>query len=439
LSFFRNTFALLATSAVAVPVTLVTTVLLTRLLEVEEFGVYSVTLNFAATLGAIGQLGWPAAVIYRLRRARSDPGLVFTTALVATLGISLAIWIAGSLLETEIRTRFLPGATPLMFWIGMAIVPAQLSGAVAIALARGSNRFDLHNAYRLIRSFGLLAVAGIVLGVFGRDLAELLWAVLGVQLLATAATWIAVARVTGARARPSFSEMRAAQSFGVRSWAQEASGQLHQRLDLFMIAWLLADPAQLAFYGIAVRVIERLKIIPGALATSLMPQAAGLPEAQAARLSAAVCRHTVFWVVGAGVLIGVVAPWVVPLLFGEAFSAAVVPIWFLLGSMGMLSIYRVLTRYFVAVGRQRVNITTQLFALALNVGLNVVLIPRMGITGAALASLLSHSAEAILILFAFRRDSGGRLRDTLVLRAEDLEQYRRRLALVLARVRALRS
>jgi O-antigen/teichoic acid export membrane protein len=435
---FRNAIALLATSAVAVPVTLLTTVLLTRLLELEEFGVYSVTLNFAATLGVIGTLGWPAAAIYRLRRAGSEPGTVFTSALVATVGISIAILAAAGLFESEIRARFLPGATPLMFWIGMGTVPAQLSGGVAIAIARASNRFDLHNAYRLLRTFGMLAVAAILLGALGRDLTEILWGVLAVQVVATAIVWIAVARVTGVRAA-SLGEMRAAQSFGARSWVNEAAVTLHQRVDLFLIAWLLADPAQLALYGIAVRVIERLKLIPGALATSLMPQAAGLPEEQAGRLSAAVCRHTAFWVVSAALGIGVLAPWLVPLLFGEAFADAVVPVWFLLGSMSMFAVYQVLTRYFIAVGRQRVNIITQLGALALNLALNVTLIPRLGIDGAALASLLSHTTAAVGILVAFRRDSGQRLADVLIPRADDLDEYRRRIAPLLARVRPPRS
>ncbi|MGH2901548.1 MAG: polysaccharide biosynthesis C-terminal domain-containing protein, partial [Solirubrobacteraceae bacterium] len=66
-------------------------------------------------------------------------------------------------------------------------------------------------------------------------------------------------------------------------------------------------------------------------------------------------------------------------------------------------------------------------ALLANVGLNLWLIPRYGIVGAALASLVSYGAEALGVAALFLFDSGRSARHAFALRASDLEPYRAQL------------
>jgi O-antigen/teichoic acid export membrane protein len=201
-----------------------------------------------------------------------------------------------------------------------------------------------------------------------------------------------------------------------------------------MIASLLADPLLTGFYAIAVRVIDRLKLVPDALGASLFPKVAGLAEDEAGRLTAYVSRHSVLWVVATVAALGLLAPVFVPLLFGEEYVASIPPLLVLLFAMALLTVYRLLSRYFVAVGRQTPNVVTQILSTALNFGLNLLWIPRYGILGAAYASLVSYALETVLITIAFRLDSGQPLRDTLVIRRGDFAEYSRRLRPLLTRL-----
>ena len=58
-----------------------------------------------------------------------------------------------------------------------------------------------------------------------------------------------------------------------------------------------------------------------------------------------------------------------------------------------------------------------------NVGLNLVWIPRYGIMGAAFASLVSYVVETILIVTAFRWMTGASVKEMLVLRRGDWNLY----------------
>jgi O-antigen/teichoic acid export membrane protein len=101
----------------------------------------------------------------------------------------------------------------------------------------------------------------------------------------------------------------------------------------------------------------------------------------------------------------------------------------------MISLYQILTRNFTSRNRQQVNILAAGMALTVNVCLNLILIPRFGIAGAAVSTATSYSLAALTLLVIFVRESGGSLRATVVIRAEEIASYPRMLAAVGTRLR----
>jgi O-antigen/teichoic acid export membrane protein len=103
--------------------------------------------------------------------------------------------------------------------------------------------------------------------------------------------------------------------------------------------------------------------------------------------------------------------------------------------MALLTIYTVFAQYFTAIDRQGANIATQTISVVVNVLLNLWLIPRYGILGAAAASACSYALEATLIMGVFVAKSGRSLGEIFVFRADDLDPYRRRLNVLWHRLR----
>jgi O-antigen/teichoic acid export membrane protein len=101
----------------------------------------------------------------------------------------------------------------------------------------------------------------------------------------------------------------------------------------------------------------------------------------------------------------------------------------------MISLYQIPSRNFTSRNRQQVNIIAAGVALAVNASSNLLLIPRVGIVGAALSTAISYSLAAGILLTVFVRESGSSVRETVLVGADDLARYPQLLMATGARFR----
>jgi O-antigen/teichoic acid export membrane protein len=121
------------------------------------------------------------------------------------------------------------------------------------------------------------------------------------------------------------------------------------------------------------------------------------------------------------------------LLYGPAYLPAVGPLLIVLPGILMLSLFNLLVRNFMSRNKQRITIVAGIVGLVANTVLTIVLVPRLGINGAALASTASYTLTTSILLVAFRRDSGISLWEFVRVRQSDLEFYTKLLARYVAR------
>ena len=114
---------------------------------------------------------------------------------------------------------------------------------------------------------------------------------------------------------------------------------------------------------------------------------------------------------------------VVDLLYSARFgdSAAVVRI--LAPGIVLFSAARVLGNDIAARGRPLVNSVVAAISVVCNIALNLVLIPRYGINGAAWASTASYSVLFVLTAAVYRRITRVPLRELVVPSREDGARY----------------
>jgi O-antigen/teichoic acid export membrane protein len=100
-----------------------------------------------------------------------------------------------------------------------------------------------------------------------------------------------------------------------------------------------------------------------------------------------------------------VAPWIVPLLFGPEFTPAVQALWYLLPGVLVFSIAKIIGNDFAGRGYVVTNGIVSASALALNIILNLVLVPRLGLVGASISSSISYTAATVLLVGLFAREA----------------------------------
>jgi O-antigen/teichoic acid export membrane protein len=113
----------------------------------------------------------------------------------------------------------------------------------------------------------------------------------------------------------------------------------------------------------------------------------------------------------------------IPFFYGPAYRPAVAPFFVLMPGILAMAVYKVLTRNYTSRNRQQVSVLVAGMALVLNVILNLYMIPRFGVLGAAFASLLSYTVSAIVLLLVFKNETGIPLPHILFIRRTDLIRY----------------
>jgi O-antigen/teichoic acid export membrane protein len=426
MSFLRNLASVLTTQVAIAPLGLAASIVLARLLSVHDRGVYAVATEFAAVAVVVGQAGWPPTSIYRIRRDGAAPAEVATAAVFVWLAVSLLVVGFCFALRDALFGAMFVEENPIVLYLALAIIPFQLLGVFFTGLARALNLFLLHNAYQfLFSALSLLVIGGALF--FGDQRAVVALAtLLCVHVIVGVGLFVLVVRRSGLRFGLPTDEFRSSASFGMKSYAQNVLLNVHQRADIFLLAYFLADPGLVAIYAVAVGLANRARIVPNAIATAMFPAVAGLSGQQLGGFVARILRHSLTWMLVTVILLAAVAPLLIPLLFGEQYGPSVLPFLLLLPGTAFLTGYMVVARYFSARNLHEANLAVLGVSIAVNIGLNIFLIPRYGVVGAGLSSLVSYALQGAGGMLIFVWGSGENWRACVVLDRSDWQAYRQR-------------
>jgi len=90
----------------------------------------------------------------------------------------------------------------------------------------------------------------------------------------------------------------------------------------------------------------------------------------------------------------------------------------------LLSLMFILASYINGIGKPRVNLYISMVAMVVTVILDITLIPRYSIEGAAVASSMAYSLATFLSMAYFLRQTGLPARSLFLLNRDDINQLR---------------
>jgi O-antigen/teichoic acid export membrane protein len=159
--------------------------------------------------------------------------------------------------------------------------------------------------------------------------------------------------------------------------------------------------------------------VPNALGVVMFSRAVD-PTADAGRTAAVLTRTTLALTILLALPAAAFGPRLVRFVYGSQFADAGVALRLIIPGVVAYSVVAVLSRYLSGRGRPGTGTLILLLGLATNVVANLILVPRLGILGAALASSLSYGLTALVMLAVFVRVSGRGVAETLIVRRSDV-------------------
>ncbi len=424
--FVRRSSATFATQVVCLLFGVVTSVLVARILGPEGKGLFALCVLSSLIITHFFSLGVAPATTYYLADRRFPLKEVLGNNLLLAGGLGGGGVLVGLIVVLGFRSRLFPDIPAGYLCLSLALVPVLLAFFYLQAIFLGLQRFREYNASAVLRAASFLCLAAVVLLVFRAGI----WGALVAAVLAWLAADIALCCwakkvASGVDFRFNGVYLRSAIGYGIRAHLGSVLSFLNYRLDAFLVNWLLG-PAAVGFYSISVLLAEKIWLVSNAAGAVLFPRVAAEKDPTARkRITPKVIRSVLVVSVLSALVLFLAGRWLIVLLFSERFLPAAGPLRILLLGVIAFSLSRIMSNDIAARGRPILNTYVAAGTLVLNILLNLFLIPRYGIEGAAGASTVSYLVTLVARLFIYCRLSGNTWRCVLLPQRGDWTLYRR--------------
>lgn len=384
-------------------------VILARLLGPEGRGIYALAGLLPSLVVTFINLGIGPATVYYTAQGQYQQKEILGNTIFLGLITGIIGTIVGLTVTIFLRENVFPNIAAEYLLIAIGIIPVNLFFFYLRSLLLGAQRVKEYNVLDICQSFCFFALAALALWVMGLGvIGALLAAIISWFLAATIALLWAWRVADGISLRLNASYIKDVSMYGVQAHLANILGFLNYRLDMFLVN-LFLNPTAVGFYSISVGLAEKLWLISQAASVVLFPRVAAETDALRRKEFTPLVARTVLWgTLLASLPLLFLVRFVIVSLYSEEFLPAVRPLQILLPGIVVLSVWRLLANDLAGRGKPMLNTYITGVAVAVNIALNLLLIPYYGIEGAAWSSTVSYSTAFIIALAVYCRLSGNR-------------------------------
>ncbi|MCX5653836.1 MAG: polysaccharide biosynthesis C-terminal domain-containing protein [Planctomycetota bacterium] len=374
-----------------------------------ERGSYAVCLLFSTLLSIVFMVGCDYAAIYYVASKKfSVSEAVIQTFIYGGIGSILAIGAGLAIMQFPLA--FLQKAPYSAFYFSLALVPISLFSFTFLEILTALREFGWYG--RIAVAVGVLQVAlmALLVWAFRFGVVGALAATMSNQALVIVVALLFLRRKHGLTwSRPSLAKMKMMFSYGIRYYIGKIGNNLNFQIGTIILA-MFATKEDVGLFDVATLLAARIMMLPDVLMTVLIPRVAsdrmGRPEliVQGARVVFVVSA------VALGALVLLAEP-VISVLFSPAFLPMALVVRLL--ALGVLarSASKVFVPYLLGTDHPGASSASVIIGMVVNLGVLVVLMPSMGLAGAAVAMTAGYLVGSFILSMSFCRYSGLRYRE----------------------------
>lgn len=391
--------------------------ILARTLGPHDKGVLDLFLLVPFVVSGVTDLGLLSANTYFAGKGTIEIRSLHGNSLLWSAGIGILALGAGVIIVVFSGSPF-PSLTSGFFLLAISGVGPSLYFSLWSGLMYGSD--EARSVYRISGLFSIVSLFAYALAILlGLSLIWFLF--LGILLLLVRA----LISLFSMRARIPFSfrldhpALKQSVMYGLGPYVGLAFNTLHFRLNQFVVESMLG-PAALGNYALAVRVGELLWLFDYVVVTASLYRITAGPKEEAILAAQRAFRFVTLLVGSLAGLMALSAPLLIPFFFGELFQSATAALWVLLPGIVFWSMGRALSPLIsFQYGKPWYNTFSAAGALVLNICFTLVLVPRFGIEGAALATSISYLVNFSIIAWMFFRFTDAGIAETFLPKKAD--------------------
>ena len=324
-------------------------------------------------------------------------------------GMGLAVILAAAAVAAGSQLRHLMPflGADWSHYVIVAIILAVVMQRATQAIILGQNRMALYAVLPLVTAVVYLTGTVLALHVWQASLPGILIAWLSGVAVTFAVTFVySLTGRSDSRGRTGKGLSWDGSLFG-RAAAVGGRGAVSAvlifllfRSDIYLVKYFMGAEA-LGVYMIAVVIAEMMQRLPNIAGTVLLPRVIAGPD-DSDVLSAAVARNILLFSTAAAAVLLLFGRQIVS-IFGPEFAGAFAPLVWMLPGLIASGLGSVLNTRLAGKGYPAITIWAPSIALAVNVVLNILLIPTHGLVGAAVATSAAYIIWAALVTVRYCR------------------------------------
>lgn len=377
-------------------------ILIARLLGPAAKGEIALALLLPALLTLVATLGAGQAASYLVGSRRYPVD--------RTIGTLAGIWLLTStiLLPSVAASSALgwlsflaPGVDRGLLVLASLLLPLLVGRQYLAYVVLGQQRFIEHNLVHVLAgSAQLIAVILLVWSLSFGKLGAVVSAILAEGMGMLFLLWTLRASWDH-RPRLDREISREALSYGLRGQIGNILQFFNYRLDIIILGHF-RDLREVGLYALAVSIGEFLWYVPNAGAMVIFPKTAH-SERDADRVTPLGFRITGAMTLLGALVLALVARPAITFIYGPLFRDSASPLLLLLPGIVCLGASKILSADLSGRDRPGLNSLGALLSLVVTVCLDLVLIPRYGMNGAALASSFAYGVTLVYSAWAYRK------------------------------------
>ncbi len=362
-------------------------------------GIQGAMMMWPGLLAGLLTLGIPVGIKYQARKHQGEQASLFSAALVIGLALGIIAMLIGIVgiphWIAKYDERSIRFAQYLMIFAPLTVLMFILSAILEVNFD-----FTSSNGLRYAPSF-LVLVGLLVLVALHRftPYASALVYIFGF-VPPTVLLAIKIRKSFTFTLRDFCRSARRLLSYGLRIYVSDVLSIFGAQIDQLLVVGLLSAE-NLGTYAVALTASRTLNVFQNSVTLVLLPKAAGLAHREVVTMVGRAARVTTALTLLSGVALIATLPLILPFLYGRDFANAIRVAQILTLESIIASATIVHVQTFMATNRPAMAAILQLTGLGLAVPLMLLLIPRLGLSGAAIALLASTVARFIVVLVSY--------------------------------------
>jgi len=405
---------------------MLTSIFTARLLGPTGRGELAAIQLWGPFFGGLAVAGIPEAVVYFVGKKPSEAGSYLVTGIILAAVTGIPVTLAAFVLIPYLLPAQSADVVTMARWYALILALLFAVNMVSTSVLRGIQQFAVWSLLRPLGTFGWLA---IIIVAFLTQNATVAFLSVGFLLANAVASLFAVVvtfrHATGPY-RLRFNYWPPLFRFGLPTALSLLPTYLiyYGRLSQMFVAAMLA-PEALGLIVVAINWSNIVSLVPQSIGPVIFPRVSALTqnELQSREISRGTRLTTLLSAV-ASLLFIVISPFVIPLIYGADFEPAVLPAIIMLVTAVPAALRKVAGDALRGLNRPQMALLGEIVSLETALLLLLLLIQPLGITGAALALLLSEVVSAGIILLLLTRAAQVSLFKLLIPTAQDVRTIR---------------